>query len=234
MTNPEIRQLYKKFNAKYFGNRLPHYRVVLVNRITNLGEDGHLNRKQRLIRIQKGLSRNETISTLLHEMVHAATTEVHGKPFIRELRRLRGAGATLGYFELDLLEREITPLTKEAFRYYALIRLNHSRGAIKFPNFVRDFALNNIEFIDLPETAAAFKRRFWWAPKAFQEAKREWRRGEIREVTLAMAAHGACASGRFAAAITHTLGRRLLARNPRKQSELRKRLGSPRVTLNGK
>jgi hypothetical protein len=191
MTNPEIRRLYKKFNAKYFGNRLPHYRVVLVNRITNLGEDGHLNRERRLIRIQKCLSRNETISTLLHEMVHAATTEVHGKPFIRELRRLRSAGATLGYFEVDLLEREITPLTKEAFQYYALIRIGHSRGAIKLPNLVWDFELNNFEFIDLLETAAGFRRRFWWAPKAFQEAKREWRRGEIREVTLAMPAHGA-------------------------------------------
>src|SRR5215472_1627551 len=95
MNGRELRRLFAEFNQRYFGGRLPKYRLRSELYMTRLGEVGRCHIRQRLIRINRSLKDDEAISCLLHEMAHAATTEHHRKPWKAEMIRLRHAGAPL-------------------------------------------------------------------------------------------------------------------------------------------
>ncbi len=60
-----------------------------------LGERSRWLKQRRLIEILRGLPDEDATSTLLHEMVHAATNGGHGMPRTRDMIRLRSAGAPL-------------------------------------------------------------------------------------------------------------------------------------------
>ena len=100
MTEREVARLFHAFNARYFGNRLPPYRVLFRwNRAgPDVVEEGCCYRKRRLILLCPGMrrSRREVSFMLLHEMVHAATGDYHGGRFWREFKRLAEEGAPLG------------------------------------------------------------------------------------------------------------------------------------------
>src|SRR5215471_17966417 len=95
MHGNELRRLFREYNARYFGGRLPDYRLRSVEGITRLGEAGECNRRQRVIRILRSLDDDDSRNCLLHEMAHAATTSGHGKRWKAEMIRLRRAGAPL-------------------------------------------------------------------------------------------------------------------------------------------
>jgi hypothetical protein len=79
--------LFSEYNQRYFGGRLPRYKVLLTN------DHSRWEGRKRKIYINP---ENEDISViLLHEMVHAAVGRGHGKIFRDEVRRLVELGAPL-------------------------------------------------------------------------------------------------------------------------------------------
>src|SRR5947207_529163 len=93
MDGKRLRKLFIEFNEKYFGNGLPNYHIRVVDHITKLGASGICSRPRRLIRILRSLDEERAISTLIHEMAHAATSGHHGKAWRAEMVRLRNQGA---------------------------------------------------------------------------------------------------------------------------------------------
>src|SRR5579875_1438992 len=93
----ELERIFAEFNNKYFSGRISHkYRVYLCS-------DG-----EEKIYIRSGMSKKATLWTLVHEMAHAKITnsvgEVHGRIFVRELRRLRKLGAPLSPLDVDVVK----------------------------------------------------------------------------------------------------------------------------------
>jgi len=81
----QLARAFEDFNARFFDNRLPRYRVVF--KPLRVGLAGRCNVKSRTIVItpRAGEERGET---LLHEMVHIAAGPSHGLHFHREIERL--------------------------------------------------------------------------------------------------------------------------------------------------
>ena len=85
--------LFDEFNQAYFASKLPKYRVQEVEDLWAVTwSRGHLNRKQRLIRLQVD-SKRRMIGALLHEMVHAASNDYHGPRWRQVMNRLHMQGA---------------------------------------------------------------------------------------------------------------------------------------------
>ena len=88
----DVQKLFKRFNRKYFGGRLPTYRVTQSDLY---GSMGVCRKKQREIHLSAGLQNSAARTTLLHEMAHAATSPRHGPAWQKEIRRLIRLGAPL-------------------------------------------------------------------------------------------------------------------------------------------
>ena len=111
----ELQSLFMDYNQRYFGGRLPRYKVLLSN--TDLqffadlnGESGRCERRKRKIYINP--HKGDASVTLLHEMVHAAVGMGHGKVFLDEVRRLAELGAPLQK-ELKRYENVVSGITRE-------------------------------------------------------------------------------------------------------------------------
>jgi len=106
----DFEDVFKSFNDKYFRGKLPHYQILICSRSKNFSHmsTGYCSPDDRKIFLRSGVSRNATLQTLTHEMIHAKlwwlTTNAHGKAFIKELTRVRQLGAPLSSSELDLVE----------------------------------------------------------------------------------------------------------------------------------
>lgn len=91
---------YSLFNHDYFSNRLPTDAKVVWADIDDMGDWGLDDNGRHIIRINRVLRRwpSGWTTTLLHEMVHAATTDAddeddHGPAFKAEMHRLYVMGA---------------------------------------------------------------------------------------------------------------------------------------------
>ncbi len=94
--------LFDEFNQAYFESKLPKYRVEEVEDLWAVTwSRGHLNRKQKLIRLQVD-SKKRMIGALLHEMVHAASNDFHGPRWRKVMDRIYNQGAPVDW------EAEIT------------------------------------------------------------------------------------------------------------------------------
>ena len=102
-------KLFKEFNKKYFGGRLPKYRVIYVKGFPSSTQSGECDPKTYIIKISRELRQFacEPKMVLLHEMVHAklldgkdlfkeAMRGFHGKAFQKEMLRLVKRGAFKG------------------------------------------------------------------------------------------------------------------------------------------
>jgi hypothetical protein len=103
LTNAKLERLYRYYNRKYFGGKLPVVKVKFTDLIDKYGAVGNTHYEARvpeMILIDKTLRRwNITARlTLLHEMVHVKLPYkiVHGKMFEKEMRRLARLGAFTG------------------------------------------------------------------------------------------------------------------------------------------
>jgi len=104
----KLRFMYRRFNAEFFRNRLPHYDVRVVKTISydrhcsGLCDSGN---KQILIHWAAAAAAISRRSVLLHEMCHVATPwwSGHGEPFLDQLRRLQRRGETWVRHDLDYL-----------------------------------------------------------------------------------------------------------------------------------
>ncbi len=107
----ELERIFAEFNNKYFSGRISHkYRVYLCSKSKNFGHlsAGFCSDGEEKIYIRSGMSKKATLWTLVHEMAHAKITnsvgEVHGRIFVRELRRLRKLGAPLSPLDVDVVK----------------------------------------------------------------------------------------------------------------------------------
>lgn len=105
LTNAYLGRVYKEFNKKHFGNRLPKDMIVRFD-VLRTSDDGcqepcattafMLNRPL-YIQINKRLAWQSMLAnfSLIHEMVHVALPEVrgHGPKFQKEMLRLAKKGA---------------------------------------------------------------------------------------------------------------------------------------------
>jgi len=105
---------------------------------------GYCSSEDRRIFLRSGISMNSMLQTLTHEMIHAklwwVTKNVHGRAFVKELKRVRQLGAPLSPSELDLTADgffELQPkLTKQnlenTIRYALTIECLPARYVTKF------------------------------------------------------------------------------------------------------
>lgn len=83
----QLRVKFTEFNARYFSNRLPSYVIRVVPHISTIRSvetRGICRKKRKRIEILQGLSDEEAIGTLIHEMAHAATIDGHGMRWTRD------------------------------------------------------------------------------------------------------------------------------------------------------
>jgi SprT-like family len=105
-----LEQTFNSFNAAYFQSKLPRYGVFVCTRSKNFAHvgAGYCSTNEQNIFLRAGMSRNATLQTLAHEMVHAKLSRVkknvHGKLFVKNLRRIRKLGAPLSSSEPDMAE----------------------------------------------------------------------------------------------------------------------------------
>ena len=179
MDGRQLRTLFKQFNEEYWGGRLPAYSIRIVARMTSLGEWGRWLKKRRLIQILRGLSDEDMISTLLHEMAHAATNGGHGMPWKKDMIRLRSARAPLANTDrvIRLDDGYGKPISRNQFRcsmqdlYLDAPELTLS-GALRY--FIRTEGG--------PPTIAAFLRKYPWARTVFNVEKREQAEEQKRRI----------------------------------------------------
>lgn len=83
-----LQKQFAIFNRQYFGGKLPTYRIV-----RNDISGARCERKQRRIFMAHDIAPADIPGYLIHEMVHAATTDKHGVMFKRKLEELKKLGA---------------------------------------------------------------------------------------------------------------------------------------------
>jgi SprT-like family len=177
LNGKQLGALFKQFNQQYFGGKLPAYRIHVVRRITRVGESGRCLERRMLIEIQHGLPDEDAISTLLHEMAHAAHPKGgHSMPWKKEMIRLREAGAPLvppdARVRLD--DWDGNRVTRRMFRTELedafcgspddLLKLTLSQA-------IRCFVGN----VGGPSTISAFLKKYPWAGAVLKETKKEFR-----------------------------------------------------------
>jgi hypothetical protein len=97
----QFTELFQEFNTRYFGGRLPTYKVEvgyaadwLFTRWDGLEIcDSVHYRVLRLIRIRARKSKEEMVCSLLNEMAHVATNDFHGPKWAAQIERLVVEGA---------------------------------------------------------------------------------------------------------------------------------------------
>jgi hypothetical protein len=167
----QLRTLFRRFNGQYFGSRLPPYSIRVVRRSTWRGESGRCIEKRRVIEIQHGQPDEEAVSTLLHEMAHAAnpkTKGYHTMPWKKEMIRLREAGAPLTSADLsvNLNDWDGRRVLREQFRTVVQDILMDVPN-ISLSNAIRLF----ISSQGGPSTITEFRRKFPWAEAVFNFEK---------------------------------------------------------------
>jgi hypothetical protein len=166
----QLRTLFQRFNKKYFGGRLPAYSIRVVHHMSRKGETGHCDDQKRVIKILPGMSDEEAISTLLHEMAHAATDGDHLAPWKKVMVRLRQAGA-------PLCGSDLSPDDYSSRRFVSKKHFRTVMGDILLdkPGITLHRAIGH--FIDSeggPErTIKGFVRRYPWARQVFRAAQKE-------------------------------------------------------------
>lgn len=118
-----------------------------------------MQQEEELIEIQREMSDEEAVSTLLHEMVHAATSDHHGVPWKKEMIRLREAGAPLVSPDLnvDLNDWDGTRVSQKQFRtlvQHALI----DGTDMTLSAAIRWF----ISSVGGPKTIKEFRKKYPW------------------------------------------------------------------------
>ncbi len=179
--NRKFRRLFAEFNSRYFREKLPRYRVQIVDYISkrNPNVRGKIHRRQRLIRL-KASEEHSMIEILLHEMAHAANrTDGHGKKFFQIVENLKLAGAPVSGWELPDPEFEMPKkLTKRFVRDSIEDALLDSCGPATLWTFLQWFVAS----YGLASTPTELLRRYPWIRIVFNLEKRDFLRArELRE-----------------------------------------------------
>jgi hypothetical protein len=142
----------------------------VVDHITWLGESGSCNSKRKLIRIARGLADEDAISTLLHEMAHAATQGNHGMPWKRKMIQLREAGAPLQEPDAKVgLDDWSGERVSRQWFYSAAQDMLAGLPEADLRKTIRWF----ISSYGGPASVRGFLSKYPWARHVFRRAKRE-------------------------------------------------------------
>lgn len=175
--NNKFQDLFFRFNNDYFGSKLPHYRIQVVDYVSrrNPNMRGKIYRRQRLIRLTAA-GEEFMISILLHEMAHAANkTDGHGKKFLEILKNLKQVGAPTMEGEFPDPEYEIPKrITKRLVRGYIEDALLDTGGAINLWQFSRWFVVE----CGGHSSPTALLREYPWIRKVFSQERRAYLRVE--------------------------------------------------------
>jgi hypothetical protein len=102
----EANRLFAEFNDRFFGSRLPRYRVVFTPRMRGF-HLGECLRERRLIRFRHELTGEALRHWLLHEMIHHFTSG-HGRAFQAHLARLVKQGEAWAADEIAMYQNAAT------------------------------------------------------------------------------------------------------------------------------
>jgi SprT-like family len=164
----QYQALFDELNCRYFNGRLPAYRIKVVDRLNWLNGRGEITRRTRLIRLQKRAAEaDEMISTLLHEMAHAATNDHHAHKWREEMARLQRLGAPIAPIDLQTPPR----VTRSFVRQVAEDALGDQPDA-PLRGFIRWF----IYEYGYAQSATAFRRKYPWAARVFSETRKRTRK----------------------------------------------------------
>ena len=164
-----LQELFSEFNSRYFAARLPEYTVQLVSHITRLREAGSINRAKKLIRISTHQSDAEMISTLLHEMAHAAVRGGHSGKWFSEMERMRAAGAQLSDSDMALLAKgPEEKLSRERLQGLADEALGEIPDATEW-----GIASWIVQRHDYANTPTSFFRKYKWAKSVLRACRME-------------------------------------------------------------
>jgi SprT-like family len=95
LPEPKLQELFHRYNRRYFGGKLPSYRIEVSDRWAG----GRCEFRSRTIYLHPPDS--TTRGVLLHEMCHAAVGRAgHGPRFLAKLRRLKLAGAPVEDYDV--------------------------------------------------------------------------------------------------------------------------------------
>jgi hypothetical protein len=189
----QLRKLFQEFNQRYFGGRLPAYRIRVVDCISWLGAEGQCLKKRKLIQVQRAVPEGRVASLLLHEMAHAATNGGHGMPWKREMIRLREAGAPLDGPDatVSLDDWDGLRVSRSHFRAVAQDVLGDCPECT-LSQVIRHFIWSH----GGPETISLFLKRYPWARDVYHCLKRERKEfaAKVRlwqQESVSLHAHGA-------------------------------------------
>lgn len=87
----QLGALFDDLNERFFGGRLPRYRVVRSSKLKECVIEGDCDRERLLIRISPGIEGDELRRVLVHEMCHHEA-QGHGPEFLAQLEMLERAG----------------------------------------------------------------------------------------------------------------------------------------------
>jgi hypothetical protein len=155
-------QLFHDLNQRYFTGRLPRYHVIVTPQLRHAA--GKIARRSRRIYLQPAPP-DMLMTTLLHEMAHAATNDRHGPLWRAEMERLRALGAPVEELaHLDMIPR----LTRQ---------MVFSTGWEVFANSptatIAQAAHWLFDEYGFGGSGSALLRKYPWARRALHEARRE-------------------------------------------------------------
>lgn len=153
--------LFTEYNKRYFGGRLPRYKVLLPN------DRSRCERDKRRIYINP--QRGDVSVILLHEMVHATVGKGHGKVFLDEIGRIAKLGAPL-QDELKKYAPENQYTTKQLLAEFFQAGLDAPRDWT-WPEIRRNLGYE----WGITDKHGRAKSRRWSC--FLRKARREWSRG---------------------------------------------------------
>ncbi len=169
--NAKYRGLFVQFNEKYFGGKLPRYRVMVVDQITRGGQCGMHFKKNRIIKLVR-MSEEEMTETLLHEMVHARVGDSHRERFCAEMDRLERIGAPVlkgeGEQWREVGRIKINKAYLRAIAQDAFVDAHAQEITLTLSRFCHYVARQHGEW-----STAAFVRRYPFIKSVFKEARKE-------------------------------------------------------------
>ena len=182
-----VQALYDQLNRRFFGGRLPRYRVVLAERLprtswTEPTTMAFCDDKRELIRLRRTVAPTALRRALLHEMCHIGLPYGHGKRFCARLLKLAAHGETWAKWEAAsyaLCKRSI-PATFDALAYdfaVGAFRRHRWRFAGGFPPLS-----SVVRWCVLPAgmTHDRLRKRAPWLQAAWCSSTRPDRRGAPR------------------------------------------------------
>ena len=169
-----LQALFAEYNVRYFGGRLPRYRISLARRHDRAGlgtrHGGECFPRTKIIFVAPGMPEETQRRVLLHEMCHIGCL-YHGQRWQAKMRRLAELGEPWAAEQAEEYRR----LGRSSSN--AELRWRITDGASLTPNlpWIKARRIFAEEWLLRP---LRFEKRFPWAKAAWRRECAEWRADE--------------------------------------------------------